>query len=107
MELDLPVCRLTGALVEAGDPGQVIDEVGPQWRIHLHARRERGVHLLLYEGRVEMAGIDDDQANIRDGNEATVQLLRPAVAPARASWRSRVGKALILGRSRAPGAVTM
>ena len=64
VDLELPVRRLLLAGVETGNPCQVIDKVRPDRRIYLHLWGEVGIHLLLHESGMEVAGIGDDQTDI-------------------------------------------
>ena len=56
--------------------GRVLDQVRTQRRIHLYARRYAGVHLLLYERRVKMSGVQRDQPEALAHRPRTSQPLR-------------------------------
>ena len=64
MDLELPVGRLLLTRVEAGNPCQIVGEVGPDRRIDVHRWREVRVHLLLHESGMKMAGVGDDQPDV-------------------------------------------
>ena len=64
MDVELPVRRLPPAGVEADNPRQVIDEVRPDWRLDVNLGGEVGIHLLLQESGMKVAGIDDDQTDV-------------------------------------------
>ena len=42
-------------------------EIGSQRRVDVHARRDAGIHLLLHERGMKVAGIDGHQAYVRHG----------------------------------------
>ena len=69
---------------------EVVDEVGAERRVDVDARRDAGVHLLLHEGGVEMAGIEGHQADIGHGRRVLLGCLarHPAPAPDLRRWRA-------------------
>src|SRR5207248_9895553 len=58
LDLQLPPGRRLALRVEAGNPAEVVDQLGPERRIDICFRRQARIHLLLYQRGMEMAGID-------------------------------------------------
>jgi len=64
MDVEPPIGRRFRPSVIPGDAAQIVDEVGPQRRMHPHQRRQPRIYLLLHQRGVEMTRIDDDKAGI-------------------------------------------
>ena len=60
-------CR---AYVERGDALQVFEQIGAKRRVHVHASRHAGIHLLLDEPRMEVPGVEGHQAYFKQGAAA-------------------------------------
>ena len=58
LDLQLPPGRRLALRVQAGNPAEVVDQLGPERRIDICFRRQARIHLLLYQRGMEMAGID-------------------------------------------------
>jgi hypothetical protein len=69
MDVEPPIGRRFRPSVIPGDAAQIVDEVGPQRRMHPHQRRQPRIYLLLHQRGVEMTGIDDDKADIGHAGE--------------------------------------
>src|SRR5262249_345324 len=64
MDFELPAGRLVFAGVEAGNPRQIVGELGSDRRINVRLWRQVRVHLLLQESGMKMAGVGDNQTDI-------------------------------------------
>ena len=64
VDLELSVHRLPLAGVEGDNPRHLLDEVRPDWHLDVHLGGEVGIHLLLHESGMKVAGIDDDQTDV-------------------------------------------
>jgi hypothetical protein len=60
VDVEFPGGGGVGALVEAGDAGEVLGEIEAERGVDRDEGRNGGVHLFLDEGGVEMGGIESD-----------------------------------------------
>lgn len=79
MYIELPVGRIVRAAIKDGDAIQIVEEFGAERRVDGDMRIKLRVHFLLQQGRVEMSGIDNDEAG-RDecyGSEVQESMITP------------------------------
>lgn len=65
VDFELPRRRLVRAPVEGGNAIEVLEEIGSERCVDVHARSDTRIHLLLNEPRVEMPGIERYEADVR------------------------------------------
>src|SRR6187549_902639 len=68
MDVDRPAGRLLRPPVVGVDPLQVLIEITTERRVDIDLRIDAAVHLLLHESRMEMAGVESHQPDVRHGS---------------------------------------
>jgi hypothetical protein len=65
VDLGLPRRRRVGACIERRHALQVLEQIEPERRIHIHAGRHARIHFFLNERGVEMPRIERHQTHVR------------------------------------------
>jgi hypothetical protein len=64
VDVHFPRRRCLGPAVERGDPFEMLEQIGPERRIHVDTCGHARIHLLLDQRRVEMPGIERHQPKV-------------------------------------------